>query len=377
MAEIQAIDFAHTGPGTLAGRFMRSFWQPVRRAQDVPTGRALPVRMLNEDFTLYRGASGRIHAVAFRCAHRGTQLNVGWVEGDCIRCRYHGWKYDATGQCVEQPGEDPAFAARVRIRSYPVQEYLGLIFVYFGDGEPPAMKLYPDFERPGTVVNDPPLVFPCNYFNQAENDEFHICYTHLASSTRMGRPAGLRRLSAKLTEYGVRSMAVEVEGQQHAGYLDVHIPSTSQIRTTSRGYLNKEVDEDRIFWHVPIDDEHSVRFNASRVHLTGEEGEQLRQRRDRGEGDDNSLIYATGEDVLAGKLTIEDMSTSFSYYQQFYVEDYATQVGQGVFADRTQEHLGQTDVAIILKRKIWERELRALADGEPLTQWPSVALYDD
>lgn len=368
-------DFAHTGPGTLAGRFMRSFWQPVRRVQDVPVGRALPVRMVNEDFTLYRGESGAIHAVAFRCAHRGTQLNVGWVEGECIRCRYHGWKYDATGQCVDQPGEDAAFAAKVRIHSYPVQEYLGLIFMYLGEGQPPPMKRYLDFERPGVLVNDPPLVFPCNYFNQAENDEFHICYTHLASSLRMGRHQPLRHLNAQETEYGVRSMATDATGYE--GYLDVHIPSTSQIRTHTRGYLDKDVDEDRIFWHVPIDDERSVRFNASRVHLSGEEGEELRQRRERGEGDDNSLIYATGEDVLAGKLTIEDMSESFSYYQQFYVEDYATQVGQGVFADRTQEHLGRTDVAIVLKRKIWARELRALADGEPLTRWPSVALYDD
>ncbi len=332
--------------------------------------------MVNEDFTLYRGESGQPHAVSFRCAHRGTQLNVGWVEDDCIRCRYHGWKYDASGQCVEQPGEDPVYASKVGIRSYPVQEYIGLLFVYLGEGQPPQMKRYPDFERPGVVLNDPPLVFPCNYFNQAENDEFHVCYTHLASSRRMGAAPGIRTINAKETPYGIRSMATEPDGG-HAGYLDVHIPSVSQIRTKARGYIDGSVEEDRIFWHVPIDDEHSVRFNASRVHLTGEEGEALRQRRDRGEGSDNSQLYATGEDVLRGKITIEDMTESFSFYQQFYVEDYATQVGQGVYADRSQEHLGRTDVAIVLKRKIWARELRALEDGEPLTEWPSVALYDD
>jgi 5,5'-dehydrodivanillate O-demethylase len=277
---------------------------------------------------------------------------------------------------VEQPGEDASFAAKVRIRSYPVQEYIGLVFVYFGEGEPPPMKRYLDFEREGVILNDPPLVFPCNYFNQAENDEFHVCFTHLASSRRMGRLPGIRVLTAHETEYGVRSMAKGSDGD-HAGYLDVHIPSTSQIRTLTRGYLDKEVAEDRIFWHMPIDDDHSVRFNASRVHLTGAEGEELRARRNRGEGWDNSLIYETGERVLEGNLTIEEMSETFSYYQQFYVEDYVTQVGQGVLADRTQEHLGRTDVAIVLKRKLWARELRALAEGRPLTQWPSVALYED
>src|SRR4051812_30235586 len=93
-------DFAHVGPGTLAGRFLRSFWQPVYLASDLPAGQAKPLRILGEDFTLYRGEAGAPHVVAYRCAHRGTQLSAGWVEGDQIRCFYHGWKYDHTGQCV-------------------------------------------------------------------------------------------------------------------------------------------------------------------------------------------------------------------------------------------------------------------------------------
>ncbi|HZU05086.1 MAG TPA: Rieske 2Fe-2S domain-containing protein, partial [Chloroflexota bacterium] len=126
-------DFAHTGPGTLAGRYLRLFWHPIYRAEDLPPGRAVPIRIMSEDFTLYRGESGAPHVLAFRCAHRGTQLSTGWVEGDCIRCLYHGWKYDASGQCVEMPAEDPSFPPKVRIRSYPTQEYLGLIFAYLGD----------------------------------------------------------------------------------------------------------------------------------------------------------------------------------------------------------------------------------------------------
>src|SRR5688500_16288737 len=93
------VDFSHVGPDDLAGRYLRRFWHPVHRSQDLPAGRALPLKILNEDFTLYRGESGQVHAVAFRCAHRLTQLNTGWVEGEHIRCRYHGWTYDGTGQC--------------------------------------------------------------------------------------------------------------------------------------------------------------------------------------------------------------------------------------------------------------------------------------
>ena len=71
------------------------------------------------DYTLYRGAEGRVHLLDARCVHRRTQLSAGWVEGDAIRCFYHGWKYDHTGQCVEQPAEPKSFAHKVTIGSYP------------------------------------------------------------------------------------------------------------------------------------------------------------------------------------------------------------------------------------------------------------------
>src|SRR5581483_282229 len=132
-------DLVHTGPDTLAGRFFRRFWQPVRRSEDLAAGRAVPCRWASEDFTLYRGESGEPHALAFRCAHRGTQLSTGWVEGDNLRCFYHGWTYNGSGQCVEQPAEPEPFCQRIKIRSYPAREYLGLIFVYFGEGEPPDL----------------------------------------------------------------------------------------------------------------------------------------------------------------------------------------------------------------------------------------------
>ena len=100
---ISEVDFVHTGAGTLAGRYLRMFWHPVYVAHELEPGHAIPIQIMREKFTLYRGEGGFPHVVDFRCAHRGTQLSVGWVEGDCIRCFYHGWKYDGTGQCVEQP----------------------------------------------------------------------------------------------------------------------------------------------------------------------------------------------------------------------------------------------------------------------------------
>ncbi len=157
------MDQYRTGPETLGGRYMRLFWHPVYRSEDLKAGWAKPIKIMSENFTLYRGEGGTAHVVAFQCAHRGLQLSVGWVEDDCIRCRYHGWKYDATGQCIEVPTEPESTAQTVRIRSYPTVEYLGFIFAYFGAGEPPPPPRFPDFEH-GKVTWTESYTRPCNFF---------------------------------------------------------------------------------------------------------------------------------------------------------------------------------------------------------------------
>ena len=105
MPIIDYMDCYRTGPETLGGHYMRLFWHPVLPRRRLEAGLGQADQIMSEDFTLYRGEGGRAQVVAFQCAHRGSQLSVGWVEDDCIRCRYHGWKYDATGQCIEGRGE--------------------------------------------------------------------------------------------------------------------------------------------------------------------------------------------------------------------------------------------------------------------------------
>ena len=79
-------DLVHTGPGTLAGRWMRMFWHPVYRAVDLAPGQAKPIRIMSENYTLFRGESGAVNLLDFRCAHRGTQLSTG-SGSTATRCR--------------------------------------------------------------------------------------------------------------------------------------------------------------------------------------------------------------------------------------------------------------------------------------------------
>ena len=155
------------------------FWHPVHRSQDIPAGRAKLMKIMSEDITLYRAANGEVHALAFRCAHRGMQLSTGWVEGDRLRCFYHGWVYEGSGQCVEQPAEPEPYCQRIKVDSYPVREYLGLIFIYLGAGEPPPFQRYPDLEREG-LLEVTTHVRPCNFFNNVENglDPAHVPFAH-------------------------------------------------------------------------------------------------------------------------------------------------------------------------------------------------------
>jgi 5,5'-dehydrodivanillate O-demethylase oxygenase subunit len=359
-------DFEHIGPGTLAGRFMRRFWHPVYLARDLVAGRAKPVKILGEDFTLYRGESGEVHAVAFRCAHRGTQLSTGWVEGDELRCFYHGWKYGPDGQCTEQPAEPEPFCNRIKIRSYPVQEYIGLIFAYLGEGEAPEFPRFPEFEGDGILENSS-YVRMCNYFNQLESnmDEAHVAFVHRNSDfTTVGLNNDIPYITGEETDYGVVKYGHRKDQPVRVSHF--FMPNALWI-AGSGGAIGGTVSQN-LAWRVPIDDFTHQSFNASYIPLTGEAADRYRQRQAerrtllQGKPTSNEITAA----ILRGELHADDVADRPDVVN---IQDNVAQGGQGIIADRIHEHLGATDVMIVTFRRIWEREMRALAEGRPLKEW--------
>lgn len=381
MAKVSYEGFVKAGPGTLAGRYLRSFWQPVYRAEDLEAGRAVPIKVLGEQFTLYRGDSGEAHLVDFRCAHRGTQLSSGWVEGDCIRCRYHGWKYDQHGECVEQPGEDGAFTRNVKIKSHTTREYLGLVFAYLGDGEPPPFRRFSDFERDFVLEVGLPEYWPCNYWNRMDNqgDGQHVPWAHRDTILRVGRSDQLvdRAIESEETEYGMRT-CMRAPGKPDA-FLHFHMPNINQTRSRVRveGSLGDAAGmwSDRLFFLLPVDDGSCVMFTVDMIHLTGGAADSYRERRKQAERVDMQEVASVAEEILSGVRSLSGVDPTWSSYKTFMIEDYLTQVGQGKVADRSPgvEHLGRIDRGVVFLRLLWLRELSQLAEGKPLKRWHTPA----
>lgn len=360
-------EMVHTGPGTLAGRYLRMFWQPVCCSYELSVGRALPIRIMGEDFTVYRGDSGIPYLLGPRCAHRGTQLSAGWVEGECIRCFYHGWKYDGTGQCVEQPAEDHAFAEKVRVPAYPVKEYIGLIFAYVGEGEPPPFPRYPILESTEISLDVAGLRRICNYFNNIDNslDNAHVRFVH-----RRHRDAAQDRvvlgdpiISVEESEWGIKRYVKYPDGKDLTFFFGM--PNINFINGQVVDPAIKRADV--LVFKVPVDDENHIHFEVRAIALTGERGrawiEERRKLRAKAERDRPELVRA----ILAGKLRLSDVDPNRIDFVM--LEDEVAQTGQGAIAVRSNEHLGRSDRGVFLLRKIWERELRNLAGGRPIKQW--------
>ena len=363
-------DLVSTRSGTLAGMFMRRFWLPIHRAEELRAGQAKPITIMSERFTLYRGENGGPHVTEFRCPHRGTQLSAGWVEGDSIRCMYHGWLFDAAGQCIEQPAEEKSFATKIRIKNYPAKEYLGLIFAYLGEGEAPPFPRYPHMEEDGVLEVLSTEVWPCNFFQRIDNngDTYHVPFVHRGaySASAANNRSGLPEISKEESPWGTTGYASFTQGWRNV--FQFFMPNVYAFRNPS-----PEPEcawEDRMQWDVPLDDEHSLEFRLRRLPITGETANQYRARRDALAPEPKISVAQMGEAVLSGKLSFQDLDNFFKdKISLVHTQDYVAQVGQGSRAGRGEEHLGRSDVGVILFRKIWERELRALAQGRPLKKW--------
>jgi 5,5'-dehydrodivanillate O-demethylase len=371
-----------TGPDTLGGIYLRKFWHPIARSVDLAPGRAKPVRILSEDFTLYRGQDGVARLTVHRCPHRGTLLAVGMVEGESIRCHYHGWAFGADGACTERPGEPGAAGGGVKIRVYPVREYLGLVYAYFGEDEAPAFPPYPGFHAEG-VVETFATAFPCNWFQSWENDWdlFHAASTHQTGEIH-GPPPGAPRTNLYLgmlnseqweeTDYGVVRRMAALGGVNASIMM---MPHTARLLIPTFNEHSRRVGpsfRESYLIHTPIDDHSHLFFLTQLVPVTGEAATAYLAEYETVLARQSAAIdtMEAARQIMAGDKGLRDF---LDHPMLVEIEDLIAQAGQGVIANRQNEQLGRTDVGVMLLRRLMARELKAVAEGQPTKAWTYMA----
>lgn len=375
-----------TGPGTPMGNLFRRYWQPFLLSQELPEPDGPPVRvgLLSEKLVAFRDADGRVGLIQENCPHRGASLFFG-LNSDCgIICVYHGFKFNAQGQCVDAPSDAPGneFKNRVRMRAYPVVESAGLCWTYMGPPEkqPPAPSFIFNKLPPENVVVSRVPVY-CNWLQSVEGniDSTHLGTLHTyyqdlqpvgIETDKPGYPSPqyslyirakyrYARIDVQDTPYGFRLIAVRPtdKGNQHVR-INCHVlPEHTFIANQGRAgtLLNA----------VPIDDVHCFRihlqYNQDRP-FTADERIAMQQRAMvMDPADPKRRLKRADNDYMIDRLA--QKSTYYAGIWPIPEQDYAMTESMGPIYDRTQEQLYPADAAIIRLRQQLITAARNLEKG--------------
>jgi len=336
------------GPGTPCGEMLRRYWWPIGFSALV-TERQTPtkVRLLGEDFVLFRDGALRLGLLELHCSHRGTSLEFGRVEGQGIRCCYHGWLYDVAGRCLEQPAEpaESTFKDRIQHPAYKVQEIAGFIFAYLGPDPAPLLPRYDLFlEKNGERVIGAGTEY-CNWLQRAENsvDQTHLVALHAPEYPQMAlkRP----EIGWQKTVYGAK-VTMHVPGVSKPKHSHWVFPSHTR-HTTAR---KDRVPDHAIRFRVPTDDTTTKTFWLR--FTPNDEAHRGRPLRLKTVGfeDDKPGIYTRVDDGWWGIASHD--------------QDRVAQESQGEIYDRTREHLGASDEGVILLRQTIQESIEAVRQGQ-------------
>jgi phthalate 4,5-dioxygenase oxygenase subunit len=386
------------GPGTPLGTLMREYWVPVLLASELPAPDSDPlrVRLLGEDLIAFRDSNGRIGLLGNHCPHRGASLFFGRNEEAGLRCVYHGWKFDVDGTCVDMPNEpaESNFKDKIQHTAYPALERNGMIWGYMGQRRPaPAL---PELEwnmLPQTHSYVSKRVADSNWLQALEGaiDTSHSNFLH--ASLKSPGEGGVSMFGAVTPSAGVGVRLAAGDSRPHFETLAVEagvlIASRRQAPDAAYWRVNNFVmpfytqfpsrgpgaPSNGHAW-VPIDDERTLVFHYN-YHPTrpltvaeldfyqhGRNGIEAFHPRLDGYLPATSQAYGAWRPIVR-KANDYLLDHDFQRTQAFcgiragWAQDSAVQEGMGAIQDRTQEHLGASDVGIIGTRRYILEAIRA------------------
>ncbi len=354
------------GPGTPMGQAIRQVWLPaLRSARLEADGTPVRVRLLGQDFVAFRDTNGRVGFLDEGCPHRGVSLALGRNEECGLRCIFHGWKISVDGEVVEVPSEPEGsnLASKVRVKHYKVHEAGGLVWVYLGEEEEASQFPAFGFEKmPLENVLVRKSVVNCNWVGLVEGllDSSHVTSLHTAwlphgDAAMTGPNAGM--MGALSVQYEIHErpygyMANAKRKLKDGSYVnrktEYVLPFFCLIPSTVKNLFNVNIV-------MPIDDYHTDFWviawspdgpiNAEGVNKVLNLGElspnpdnmyEPRFEAEEHWGQDRDLMKSDPHSVGFKALPIEDLAVTES---------------QGAIADRSKEHLGASDIAVIRMRR--------------------------
>jgi 5,5'-dehydrodivanillate O-demethylase len=349
----QAEALTRVGRDTPMGELFRRYWLPVAASVELRPGAARAVRLLGEDLALFRTTEGAVGLVDARCPHRGASLAEGFADDRSLRCPYHGWAFDPCGTCVDVSAltNRDRVMAQAATTAYPALELGGLVFAYLGPSPGPTLPRFDLFVADDALRDIGRAVVPCNWLEIMENsvDPVHLEWLH-------GRHLGAVRADRGLPtpgRYARRHVEIGFDEFEHG------IIKRRVLDGGVRG------DDDWAVGH-PLVFPNMVRVGAHRQHRF-----QIRVPVD----DTHTLHWwyscyfpARGAPAIEQE-SIPVYEVPFRDDDGFITDfvdggDIMTWVTQGAIADRTREHLVDTDRGIVLYRGMLQREAARVADGQ-------------
>ncbi len=352
-----------TGPGTPMGELMRRYWVPALLSEEIPEPDCPPVqvRILGEELVAFRDSLGRVGLLDEHCAHRGTSLFYGRNEECGLRCIYHGWKYDVEGRCLDMPAEPPGstFKDRVRQRSYPVHEVAGMIFAYLG---PPELRpLFPRYtwtELPTEQTYVTKCLLECNYLQglEGECDSAHLSFLHREFSFDQGYSPLYVQDTAPAYEVEETDFGMRLIARRRANDEQTYLRVSSFVMPLSC-WVPARVKE--VHFYVPIDDTHAWRYDLGWFPDRPVRPEDVHRRRQI--GPDYRRIRTQANHYLQDRAL--QRTSDFTGIEDFLNEDACATETMGPLYDRSREHLGASDKAVIAVRRYLIRTIRAFQQG--------------
>jgi phenylpropionate dioxygenase-like ring-hydroxylating dioxygenase large terminal subunit len=374
-----------TDRGTPCGDLMRRYWQPAALTEELDGKRRLKaLKLFGEDLVLFRDGQGRYGLIGRKCAHRGTDLAYGRLEQNGLRCCYHGWLYDVRGTCLEQPAEPKGsnFHRKVRHAGYPCVEKNGIIFTYMGPGEPPPFPAFDCFVAPNEFTFAYKGHIDCNWLQLLEGgiDPCHVSFLHrffedgdpsegygkqfrdqmaegAGPLTKIMREYDCPTIDVEETDYGLRIYALRAmaAGRTHVRVTNLVFPNLIVIPLSDDMIISQ--------WHVPIDDEHSWWYDIFSSFSRPMDKEAMREQRrpliappDYMPTKNRANNYGYDPDEQR-KRTYTGMGDDINVHDGWAVES------AGAIQDRTAEHLGSSDRAIIANRRMLIRAIDDMRRG--------------